>query len=134
MYENKISNKVKFIISCILIVIIILCLYKIIYKQYEYHIANEQTQKVQHVMNLNSENMKEHSFFNKTEINKIINNENKLKSINKDYQGWLIVNGTDVNYPVVQTDNDSYYLHHSFYNEKSIEGNPFIYDKTNVDS
>ena len=104
-------------------------MYKIIYKQYEYHIANEQTQKIQHVMNLNSENIKEPSFFNKLEISKIIINANKLKDINSDYQGWLIVNGTNVNYPVVQTNNDNYYLHNSFYKRKSIEGNPFIYDK-----
>lgn len=37
-----------------------------------------------------------------------------LKKQNKDTIGWLIVNNTNVNYPVVQTTNNDYYLHHAF--------------------
>lgn len=33
---------------------------------------------------------------------------------NKDTVGWLIVNDTNVNYPVVQTSDNEYYLKHSF--------------------
>ncbi len=33
---------------------------------------------------------------------------------NEDTIGWLIVNNTNVNYPVVQTTNNDYYLKHSF--------------------
>ena len=33
---------------------------------------------------------------------------------NSDTIGWLIVNNTNVNYPVVQTTNNDYYLKHSF--------------------
>lgn len=33
---------------------------------------------------------------------------------NKDTVGWLIVNNTNVNYPVVQTTNNDYYLKHAF--------------------
>lgn len=39
---------------------------------------------------------------------------NKLKDVNNDIKGWILVNGTNVNYPFVQTDNNSYYLKHSF--------------------
>ena len=38
---------------------------------------------------------------------------NLLKQ-NKDTIGWLIVNNTNVNYPVVQTTNNDYYLKHAF--------------------
>jgi sortase B len=37
-----------------------------------------------------------------------------LLSINQDIIGYLIVPGTNINYPVVQTDNNSYYLNHDF--------------------
>ena len=37
-----------------------------------------------------------------------------LKEANSDTVGWIQVNGTNVNYPFVQTDNNSYYLTHSF--------------------
>jgi len=39
---------------------------------------------------------------------------NELLSVNKDTKGWLQVNGTNVNYPFVQTTNNEYYLTHAF--------------------
>lgn len=44
----------------------------------------------------------------------------KLKEKNKDTIGWINVNNTNINYPYVQTTDNSYYLDHSFdksYNE-----------------
>lgn len=37
-----------------------------------------------------------------------------LKTHNPDTVGWLQVNNTNINYPVVQSDNNSYYLYHDF--------------------
>ncbi len=39
----------------------------------------------------------------------------QLKQQNADTVGWLRVSGTNVNYPVVQTDNNDYYLNRDFY-------------------
>lgn len=44
----------------------------------------------------------------------------KLLDTNKDTKGWIQIAGTNINYPFVQTDNNNYYLTHSFnksYNE-----------------
>lgn len=44
----------------------------------------------------------------------------ELKRINSNTVGWIEVNGTNINYPFVQTKNNSFYLTHSFdrsYNE-----------------
>ncbi len=38
----------------------------------------------------------------------------ELLKENSDTVGWLIVNDTNVNYPVVQTSNNDYYLNHAF--------------------
>ena len=38
----------------------------------------------------------------------------ELKSINKDTVGWISVNGTNINYPYVQTSNNKYYLTHDY--------------------
>lgn len=39
---------------------------------------------------------------------------NSLKSLNSDTVGWLKVNGTNINYPFVQSDDNEYYLTHSY--------------------
>ena len=38
----------------------------------------------------------------------------ELKIINKDTIGWIRVNGTNINYPFVQSSDNDYYLTHSF--------------------
>ena len=38
----------------------------------------------------------------------------ELQKINPDTIGWIQVNGTNINYPFVQTKDNSYYLNHSF--------------------
>ena len=47
-------------------------------------------------------------------MNMINVNFTDLKKINSDVRGWIKVNGTNINYPFVQTTNNSYYLNHSF--------------------
>ena len=38
----------------------------------------------------------------------------ELKQTNSDVIGWIQVNGTNINYPFVQTNDNSYYLTHAF--------------------
>lgn len=49
-------------------------------------------------------------------------NLNDLIKQNKDTIGWLIVKNTNVNYPVVQTTNNEFYLKHSFDRSKNNAG------------
>ena len=39
---------------------------------------------------------------------------NELLSKNSDTVGWIEIKGTNVNYPIVQTKDNDYYLHHAF--------------------
>lgn len=50
---------------------------------------------------------------------------NQLKNTNEDVVGWLKVNGTDVEFPVVQTSDNEYYLNHSL--DKSVNGAGWIF-------
>ncbi|MFI3260603.1 MAG: class B sortase [bacterium] len=43
-------------------------------------------------------------------------NINSLKDINKDTVAWINVSGTNINYPVVQNNDNDYYLKYSFNN------------------
>ncbi len=49
-----------------------------------------------------------------------------LKDVNSDVVGWIQVNGTNINYPYVQTDNNEYYLTHAFDKSKNSAGWVFL--------
>ena len=38
----------------------------------------------------------------------------QLEQVNEDVRGWLICEGTSINYPVAQAENNTYYLEHLF--------------------
>lgn len=50
----------------------------------------------------------------------------KLKSINEDIVGWIIIPDTNINYPILKSDNDLYYLTHSFNREYNRNGAIFL--------
>lgn len=56
------------------------------------------------------------------ELNMYNVNFEKLKTTNPDTVGWLKVEGTKVEYPVVQGKNNSFYLNHSFNKEYNAAG------------
>lgn len=58
----------------------------------------------------------------------------KLKSINSDTVGWLRVNNTNVNYPVVQTTNNEYYLNYNFYKRKNYNGWIFMDYRNSIET
>lgn len=49
-------------------------------------------------------------------------NINDLKNINSNTIGWIMVDSTNINYPIVQTVNNDYYLNHNFNNNLSSDG------------
>lgn len=49
-------------------------------------------------------------------------NLSKLKTINEDTAGWIQVPNTFVNYPFVKSNDNEYYLNHSFNKEKNNAG------------
>ena len=48
-----------------------------------------------------------------------------LAGINSDYIGWITIPDTAVDYPVVRTDDNEFYLKRDFYKNKSASGTPF---------
>ena len=44
---------------------------------------------------------------------------------NNDFVGWITINGTNVDYPVVQGEDNLFYLHHNFNGEEEFAGTIF---------
>ena len=45
---------------------------------------------------------------------------------NSDFFGWLRIDGTKINYPVMQSEEPDFYLHHDFFKNESVSGTPYI--------
>lgn len=55
-----------------------------------------------------------------------------LKEINNSTVGWIQVEDTNINYPFVQANDNSYYLNHSFYNKYNPAGWVFLDYRNNT--
>lgn len=53
---------------------------------------------------------------------------------NNDLVGWLSIEGTNIDYPVVRCDDGEYYLHHDFYGNEDKYGCLFVRDIADVDT
>lgn len=113
-----VKKKIMMIVEIILIIIFLFSCYKIFSKLHSYKvdgntydaIRNEYTEEIQKT----SENIDYKGIYD------------KLKGLNNDYKGWITVENTDIDYPIVQgTDND-FYLKHDFNKNESISGCIFM--------
>ena len=60
-------------------------------------------------------------------------NFQELININSDFVGWIKIENTNINYPIVQGTNNTYYLKHSFYKEYSNAGSIYMDATANSD-
>jgi len=58
----------------------------------------------------------------------------ELLAKNKDTIGWIKVNGTNINYPIVQTSDNDYYLTHAFDKTYNDAGWIFMDFRNNIDN
>lgn len=63
---------------------------------------------------INPPDDKDNDYWNYIKMDMLSVNFDELKKKNPDTVGWIKVNGTNINYPVVQTKNNDYYLNHSY--------------------
>ncbi|MGV3073723.1 class B sortase [Clostridium baratii] len=105
----------KKIINVVLILAIIFSLYKVIIKVVDYKESRNTYEKIQEVKN-NSNNFSE-----------------ELIKINEDYKMWIEIPNTNIDYPVVQGEDNDFYLNHDFNKKESSSGAIFMDYKNNID-
>lgn len=141
--ETKKTGRVGNVLS-ILILIIALCvgvyagfsLYSIFS---EYKAGTDEYSKIQDmvVVEKDPDEVEEKQWVstsdNKVWVSPLEIDHAQLKAINEDYVGWLYVEAIpDISYPVVQGDDNSYYLHKTFEKADNFAGTVFI-DSGNTD-
>ena len=110
-HQTKSRNK-KYIFILILIIIIIL-----IFTYYKFY-----TNKNNNI--LNDINIDE-TQITETKTEKMLQLE-ELKKQNNDIVAWLEIPNTEINYPVLQTTDNEYYMTHTYKKEYSSDGSIFL--------
>lgn len=127
---GKTSKKevLRRIIFCISVVVFVVCVFKLFQIGKGYYDNKKSYDEVRQYapeeINPGTEGMSDGS----EEPLFIFTKENydKLLSINSDFKSWIYIPSTKVNYPVVQTSDNDYYLTHNFNKEKNSGGAIFI--------
>lgn len=91
----------------------------------------EETENVE-IIEQEEEIPKENPYWDYIKMNLINVNFNDLKEKNDSTVGWIQVNGTNINYPFVQTTDNDYYLTHSFDKSKNSAGWVFLDYRNNL--
>lgn len=158
--KEKMNNKIKkiklkwkniilILIFLILFITLNISIYNIIKWKLDSNKANEEINTIQE--NTNIEEVKdnkgteiikqaekipkENPYWDYIKMNMIDVNFDNLKKINSDVVGWIKVNGTNINYPFVQSKDNKYYLTHSFNKSYNNAGWVFLdYRNNNINN
>ena len=127
--RKKITPKKRpwIILLTVCTIVIIFTVYKLFFWKHDSIKTNEQ------IKNIISDNeVSEVIIKNNIASGSVTNNSNyfnyldvdftKLLKQNSDVKGWVKVNNTNINYPFVQTDNNDFYLKHSFDKSRNSAG------------
>ncbi len=113
------KNKMK-VIRRILLLIMIICLMPILWSWYLSIRHEKQQEELKYLLEKSEKSEKSANI--KSEVNNILERFQSLYQENADLAGWLTIEGTNIDAPVMQCKDDEYYLHHNFYRKKDKYG------------
>lgn len=124
---NKKNKILLTIFTIICLITLIYSIYNIIIWKLDSNKTNNQIEEIQEetsiieikdnsnteIIKQEKEMPKSNSYWDYINMNMIDVKFDELKSINNDVRGWIKLNGTNINYPFVQSKDNKYYLTHS---------------------
>lgn len=124
-------NKKCKVILMLLIVIFAISSYFLIKEIAENKKENDIYEDLQEIVQKqeNSTNENDYTDITSKETNNTYNLDNIAK-INSDVIGWITIDGTNIDYPIMQ--NGDYYLHKNIYKQYSSHGTPYLAKHCNL--
>ena len=145
--KRKINKKlVVSVFSLIMILLLIYSSYNIIKWLGDNKKTNEEINDIEDIVDVdevedddntnlvNPDEDKDSDYWDYIKMNLINVNFANLKNVNSDTVGWIQVNGTNINYPIVQANNNDYYLNHSFKKKINDAGWVFMDYRNSIDN
>lgn len=86
----------------------------------------KEKEDTENTENINPPDNRDNDYWNYIKMSLLEVDFNELLAKNPDTVGWIQVKGTNINYPIVQTTNNSYYLNHAFDKTKNDAGWVFM--------
>ncbi len=108
-----------------ILVIILIIISLIVFFSCSYFLLKDYSELQEN--NESTENLIEDTIEVNPETQEIVIDWDYLKSVNEDIIGWLIIENTDISYPILK-DNNLYYLKHSFDKKYNSNGSIFTTD------
>lgn len=118
-HSKKSNNKFKKIVLLLLIIIFIFCIGYICFYFYNTNKNKKDNKDILNEIEIDTTPVTEE----KTE--KMLKLE-ELQKENNEIIGWLEIEDTNINYPVLQSINNEFYLTHNYKKEKSSTGSLFL--------
>jgi sortase B len=119
----------KKIINYIIIVLLLISIITasvLLWHEYSLNKNGEEFVELSKILRQQTEVTEDNEDNSKEDLN-IISGFSQLKKINEDLVGWLTIEGTPIDLPVMYTpESPEYYLRRNFNREYSISGTPFL--------
>lgn len=117
--KSKHTKQTRHYIQIMFIVIFIISICSIIYYFYNANKDKNKYQEVLNNINIDEEQVTEQRTERMLQVE-------ELKKENQDIVGWIEIEGTNINYPVVQGTDNQYYMKHTYNKENSKDGSIFL--------
>lgn len=129
------NQTIKTIITIMLTIILFICIVYIITQLNKSNKNEEMYRKLNQTTSIEKEKTNDDNTLEEEQQEEKNENVEKTKALQKenpDVKGWIQIENTNINYPMLQTTNNDYYMTHDYKKEKNDYGSIVINTNSNI--